>query len=100
MALGNYRPTDQAYEAFEHLSGKIQTQLDRFGQLIESEIPQLNSKIAAAGLGAVEPRVVREPTEAEVAEAAQPASPTISGMEGSEGSPTVGPLGPDSDGSV
>ncbi|HEY0604275.1 MAG TPA: hypothetical protein VGD58_15250 [Herpetosiphonaceae bacterium] len=100
VALGNYRPTDQAYEAFEHLSGKIQTQLDRLDQLIESEIPQLNAKIAASGLGAVEPRVVRELTEDEVAETAQPASPTVSGMEGSEGSPTVGPIGPDVDGSV
>jgi photosystem II stability/assembly factor-like uncharacterized protein len=91
VALGNYRPTDQAYAVFEHLSAKIQTQLDRLAELLETELPKLNAAIAAAGLGAIEPRVVREPTEAEAAETPQPSTPTVSGMEGAESGPAIGP---------
>jgi photosystem II stability/assembly factor-like uncharacterized protein len=51
--LGNYRPTDQAHEAFEHMAGKIDAQLLKFNQLIESELPALNKQIAEAQFGAV-----------------------------------------------
>ncbi|HEX5689066.1 MAG TPA: glycosyl hydrolase, partial [Roseiflexaceae bacterium] len=51
--LGNYRPTDQAHEAFEYMSGKIDEQLLKFNQLIESDLPGLNKQIADAQFGAV-----------------------------------------------
>jgi hypothetical protein len=51
--LGNYRPTDQAHEVFQHLSAKIDAQLARFGQLIETDLAALNAQIAAAQIGAL-----------------------------------------------
>ena len=54
--LGNYRPTDQAYEAFKHFSGKIDTQTARFDRLIETDLPALNKQIAEAQFGAVVPK--------------------------------------------
>jgi hypothetical protein len=51
--LGNYRPTDQAYEVFSHLTGLIDAEIGRFNQLIESELPALNKQIAEAQIGAV-----------------------------------------------
>ncbi|MFL5807662.1 MAG: WD40/YVTN/BNR-like repeat-containing protein [Roseiflexaceae bacterium] len=51
--LGNYRPTDQAHEVFQHFSAKIDAQLARFGQLIETDLAALNAQIAAAQIGAL-----------------------------------------------
>jgi photosystem II stability/assembly factor-like uncharacterized protein len=89
VALGNYRPTDQAYDAFQYFSEKIDTQLDEFHQLLETDIPAFNERVARAKIGAVLPRVVR-PKEAQgEPETAQP-SPSL-GMEGAEGAPSTNP---------
>jgi photosystem II stability/assembly factor-like uncharacterized protein len=53
VELGDYRPTDASAEAFAHLSGKIDEQLDHFDTLLAEELPQLNAAIASAGFGAV-----------------------------------------------
>jgi photosystem II stability/assembly factor-like uncharacterized protein len=53
VGLGDYRPTDQAYEAFDHFAGQVRAQLDAFTRLAESELPKLNAQIAEAQIGAV-----------------------------------------------
>jgi hypothetical protein len=54
--LGNYRPTDQAYEVFKHLSTKVDAQVAQFDQLIETDLAALNKQIADAKFGAVVPK--------------------------------------------
>jgi hypothetical protein len=51
--LGNYRPTDQSYEVFTHLSSKIDAQIDKLNQLVETDLAALNRQIAEAQIGAV-----------------------------------------------
>jgi hypothetical protein len=88
VALGNYRPTNAAYAVFEHLSTKIDVQLDRLGRLIEGDVPFFNALVAAAQFGALVPstgRTVTDTTDAETA--AQYPSTGVSGMEGGEGQP-------------
>jgi photosystem II stability/assembly factor-like uncharacterized protein len=53
VALGDYRPTDQAYEATDHFGGLIDEQLSAFDDLVAEELPKLNAAIAKAQLGAV-----------------------------------------------
>jgi photosystem II stability/assembly factor-like uncharacterized protein len=53
VSLGDYRPTDQAHEVFQHLSAKIDAQLARFAQLIETDLAALNAQIATAQIGAL-----------------------------------------------
>ncbi|MBA3943270.1 MAG: glycosyl hydrolase [Herpetosiphonaceae bacterium] len=95
VALGNYRPTDASYAVFNHLSAKIDTQLDRFNQLIATELPALNRQIAAAQFGAVIPLTHWQsavPAEATPATTNPPSG--VGGMEGGEGGPTAsGPSG-------
>jgi hypothetical protein len=47
-------PTDQSYEVFEHLSGRLQEQLDRLDETVETELARLNEMLTEAGLEAVE----------------------------------------------
>jgi photosystem II stability/assembly factor-like uncharacterized protein len=56
VALGNYRPTDQSYAVFAHLSAAIDAQLGRLDRLIETDLAALNAMIAAAQIGAVVPK--------------------------------------------
>jgi len=51
--LGNYRPTDQSYEVFKDLSAQIDAQIDRFNQLVQTDVAALNKQIADAQFGAV-----------------------------------------------
>ncbi len=44
------RPTDQAYDVFEYLSGLLQEQLDRMNAVLETELPALNRALEAEGL--------------------------------------------------
>lgn len=53
VALGDYKPTDQAYEAFEHMSAKIDAQVNAFEQLVAAELPPINAQIAGAQLGPI-----------------------------------------------
>jgi photosystem II stability/assembly factor-like uncharacterized protein len=59
VALGDYRPTDQAHEAFEHFSTKIDAQLARLDTLVADDLAALNAQIAAANVGAIVPKTVR-----------------------------------------
>jgi hypothetical protein len=51
--LGNYRPTDQAYEVFAELAGLIDAQIGRFNELVETDLAALNKQIAEAQIGAL-----------------------------------------------
>jgi photosystem II stability/assembly factor-like uncharacterized protein len=44
------RPTAQAVEVFNLLSGQLQTQLDRLRQLVATDVPSFNQLVQAAGL--------------------------------------------------
>jgi photosystem II stability/assembly factor-like uncharacterized protein len=54
--LGNYRPTDQAHEAFAHIGGLVDEQLARLEQLIGADLAGFNQQVAAAQISAVVPR--------------------------------------------
>jgi hypothetical protein len=56
VELGDYRPTDQSYEAYDYFAGKIDETLGGVDALIESELPELNARIAAAKIGAIVPK--------------------------------------------
>ena len=56
VELGDYRPTDAAYAVFDDLSARIDAQLTRLTQLLETDLPALNRQIAEAGVGAIMPR--------------------------------------------
>ena len=56
VELGDYRPTDAACAVFAHLSDKLEAQVTRFNQLVESDLAALNRLIAEAQLGAILPR--------------------------------------------
>jgi photosystem II stability/assembly factor-like uncharacterized protein len=88
--LGNYRPTDQSYAVFEHLSSKINAQLGQLNHLIETDLAALNTMIAEARIGAVVPKIAQPaaaPGSAERQEEATPTAPSPGsrGMEGAEG---------------
>ena len=53
VALGDYKPTDQAYEVFEYMSAKIDAQVNAFEQLVAAELPPINAQIAGAQLGPI-----------------------------------------------
>jgi hypothetical protein len=53
ISLGDYRPTDQAHEAFADLIGKINDRLEHLDQLMQTDLPVLNQLIASAGVGAI-----------------------------------------------
>jgi hypothetical protein len=44
------RPTDQTGEVFELLSGQLQVQLDRLGQIVATDVPAFNQLVQAHGL--------------------------------------------------
>ena len=46
VSTGNYKPTDQAWEAFEDFSGRIDEQLERFDSLVKTDVAAFNSKLA------------------------------------------------------
>jgi predicted ribosome quality control (RQC) complex YloA/Tae2 family protein len=52
------RPTDQSYEVFEYLSGLLQVQLDRLGEVLDGDLVAFNRELAEMGLEPVriEPR--------------------------------------------
>jgi hypothetical protein len=56
VELGDYRPTDQAEEFYTYITGKIDAVLGRLNTLIETELPAINDKIAAAQVGAILPK--------------------------------------------
>jgi len=44
------RPTDQSYEVFEYLSGLLQVQLDRLGEILEGDLAAFNRELVGMGL--------------------------------------------------
>jgi photosystem II stability/assembly factor-like uncharacterized protein len=48
------RPTDQSYEVFEHLSGRLQQQLDRLEEIVATDLARLNEMLVEEGLEVVE----------------------------------------------
>jgi hypothetical protein len=52
-ALGDYRPTDAAEEAFADLTARIETEISRFNALVADELPGFNALVAKGKLGAV-----------------------------------------------
>ncbi len=87
VALGDYRPTDQAYEAFDYLSGQIDDVLRAVDGLLTDDLPGFNRLIADAGLSAV---TLKDPTKqpggapAEAPPGDQP-PPGVEGEEPGEG---------------
>ena len=53
VGLGDYRPTDQSYAVFEHLTVQIDAQVDRLDDLIATDLAALNVRIAEAHIPAV-----------------------------------------------
>jgi photosystem II stability/assembly factor-like uncharacterized protein len=52
IELGDYKPTDQCYTAYDHIAGAIDAVLGKFGELSE-DVSEINSMIAAAQVGAI-----------------------------------------------
>ena len=46
VSTGNYKPTDQAWEAFEDFSGRIDEQLERFDDLVATDVAAFNDTLA------------------------------------------------------
>jgi hypothetical protein len=54
VATGDYRPTSQAYEVRDELTALINIQLERFYDIRDGVIPDLNRKIREAGIDYLE----------------------------------------------
>ena len=53
VGMGDYRPTDQTYAALDYFSDKIDPVLQEFDELVQTELPSLNQRIAEAQVGPV-----------------------------------------------
>jgi photosystem II stability/assembly factor-like uncharacterized protein/DNA-binding FrmR family transcriptional regulator len=53
VSSADAKPTQQAYDVFEELSGQLQVQLDRLAEAIASEIPAFNATVAQHEVPAV-----------------------------------------------
>jgi photosystem II stability/assembly factor-like uncharacterized protein len=51
---GDAKPTAQSYQVYEHLSGLLQTQLDRMEEIISTDLRRLNQLLEGQGLESVE----------------------------------------------
>jgi hypothetical protein len=52
-AMGDYKPTDAAEEAFKDFTARIEAEIARFDAFVESELPSFNEQIKSANLGAI-----------------------------------------------
>ncbi len=55
VGAGEYRPTVQARQAFEMLSGKLEVQLGGIKKSLDSHLPRMNAILRAAGLPELTP---------------------------------------------
>jgi hypothetical protein len=55
---GDAAPTDQSYVVYEDLAGKIDTQLGRLRQVIDTDVPAFNALVREQSI----PAVVIKPT--------------------------------------
>jgi hypothetical protein len=53
VALGDYRPTDAAEQAFTDITKRIDTQITAFDTLVADELPKFNELVQKSGLAAV-----------------------------------------------
>ncbi|MFI5207229.1 MAG: glycosyl hydrolase, partial [Gemmatimonadales bacterium] len=53
VALGDARPTDQAYQVFDQISTELQVQLDRLRQIVETDVPAFNAMVREANVPAL-----------------------------------------------
>ncbi len=53
VALGDYRPTAAAEEAYADVSGQIEKQIKAFDKLVKKDLADLNALIAESGSGAI-----------------------------------------------
>ncbi len=53
VEIGEYPPTAAAEAVYQDLAGRIKAQIERFEELIATELPGLNARIAAVAPGAV-----------------------------------------------
>jgi hypothetical protein len=53
VALGDYRPTDAAEQAFTDITKRIDTQITAFDTLVADELPKYNELVQKRGLAAV-----------------------------------------------
>jgi hypothetical protein len=63
----DYAPTRQSVEVYEELAGKIDEQLDRLRQFMQSDLARLNRRIWEAELPVIAPRSVEEAAERQLA---------------------------------
>ncbi|HET8523903.1 MAG TPA: hypothetical protein VFL82_11745, partial [Thermomicrobiales bacterium] len=53
VALGDYRPTDAAEQAFTDITNRLNTQITAFDTLVADELPKFNELVQKSGLAAV-----------------------------------------------
>ena len=51
VALGDYRPTDYEYEAFEEIAGDIDGVAEKFQDLVDGNLAEFNTMLGNAGFG-------------------------------------------------
>lgn len=54
---GDFKPTAQAYAVFKELSGRLDKEIARLDQALETDLPPLNARLAAEQLPAIEDAV-------------------------------------------
>jgi photosystem II stability/assembly factor-like uncharacterized protein len=57
---GDYRPTDQAEEAFEVISGELQVQLDQLDTLLEEKLGEINELGKTLGVKILSDRILKK----------------------------------------
>jgi hypothetical protein len=67
----DYAPTRQAVEVYEELAGKIDVQLERLQQLMQTDLAQLNQQIREAEMPAIAARPRDEAAPKPAAEGAR-----------------------------
>ncbi len=61
--FSNYAPTKQAAEVYEELAGKIDEQLARLGDVLQTDLARLNQQIRDTELPTIAPRPLEEVSE-------------------------------------
>ena len=53
MAMGDYKPTDQALDFFKEVSALIDEQLNQLKRIFEEDIPMFNNLVKEKAINAV-----------------------------------------------
>ena len=62
MGAGEYRPTQQALDAFTRLSRELDAELAGLKGTLDKDLPRLNAILRAAGLPELKPSTDEPPT--------------------------------------